>query len=157
MATKERGVLDYLGDWNTTSSPKGSEETGVSGGDYEYGNPYRAPMPETPEWGLNKDGGTSFGHSDDVVEKQDYKAWPDLDRDDVARGYSTPKSDGEGSVLSSRQVDGSFPASIPSTNAHTTHDRSREFRTLEEGAHSGTGNDNPHPGTEQIGSRENLG
>jgi hypothetical protein len=156
-----RGLTDYLKDWDNPEQ-SGDSRKNASGadshdGDHEYSVPYRAPMPENPEWGLGKDGGNSYGHSDDVVEKDDYKAWPGIDRDDVARGYSLPKSDGEGGVLSTRQPNGSYPQSLPKSNEYTTHDRSREFRGLEEGAHPGTGNDNPHPGTEQLGSRANQG
>jgi hypothetical protein len=109
-------------------------------------------MGETPEWGLNKDGMTSYGHSDDVKEVNLAK-----DKDLLRDGYERGEADGEGSVLGTRQPDGSFPQSVPSTNAYDTSDRSREFSKLEEGHHSGHDGARSSPGKQLIGSRENLG
>jgi hypothetical protein len=79
-----------------------------------------------------------------------------MDRDEIAAGYSKPKSDGDGSALEGpRQPGGSYPASIPSTNSHDRGSgsdvRSREFS--EEGkGFDGVGNDKPSPGREAMGS-----
>src|SRR5262249_8419697 len=144
---------DYAKDWNSTKSPKGSEDTGVSGGSYDYGVPYRAEDPETKAWSPQNDG-ASYGHSSDVEEVDLAKrAGKNLLRD----GYERGESDGEGSVLGTRQPDGSFPQALPKSNEYTTHDRSREFSKLEEGSHSGAEGARSSPGRQLIGSRENLG
>src|SRR5256885_6112807 len=67
--SKERTPTSYLeDDWGMTP-PGGTNASGAEKTpNYEYGNPYRAPMPETEDWGLGKDGMTSFGHSDTVKE-----------------------------------------------------------------------------------------
>jgi hypothetical protein len=159
-----RGLLDYSSDWGSTKSPKGSEETGGDGGDYQYGNPYRAPMPETESWGLGPKGYTSYGHSEDVVEKNDYKSWG-LNRDDVARGYTSPKSDGEGGVLETRQKYGSNPQSIPENYKGPGYDRGAgsDSYANEHSDTTGRGFDGrgqpksaSNPGGQSIGSRENL-
>jgi len=116
---KERGLTSYLDDWGKTNAPaKEVDNAGGDGGDYEYGNPYRAPLPENPEWGHDGKSGTSYGHSNDVIEKPDYKCWEGVNKDDIAQGYTRLPSDGEGSVLGTRQPGGSFPQSIPDKNIH---------------------------------------
>jgi hypothetical protein len=155
---KERGMLDYLGDWGKPSSPKGSEETGGDGGDYEYGNPYRAPMPESPEWGLGPKDATSYGHSSDVKSVNLAK-----DKDLLRDGYERLPSDGEGSVLGTRQPDGSFPQSIPDSNPHDRGAGSDSY-AREHSDTTGRGFDGrgqpkstSNPGGQSIGSRQNLG
>jgi hypothetical protein len=139
---KERTPTSYLSDsWGSGSDPESD------------GNlPYRWKDPATKDWSPQADG-ASYGHSSDVVEKDDYKCWPDINKDDVARGYTSPKSDGEGGVLETRQPGGSYPASIPSKNEwDRTEPYSNEAGRSNTGNYDGTGEDRPHPGTEQIGS-----
>jgi hypothetical protein len=159
--TKERTPTSYLEDkWLTDEegdSRKNASGADSDGGDYEYGNPYRAPMPETPEWGIGAKDATSYGHSDEVADTGTKSSAWGMSKDDQAKGYSRGEADGEGSVLGTRQPDGSFPQSVPSTNEHDRSDRSREFRTLEEGHHSGHDGARSSPGRQLIGSRENLG
>jgi hypothetical protein len=151
------GMWDYLKSWDSTSSPKGSEETGGDGGDYDGGNPYRWKAPVSPEWGIGAKDTTSYGHSDDVKDTGTKSSAWGMSREDQAKGYERGEADGEGPVLGPRQVDGSFPASVPSSNSHDRSDRSREFSKLEEGHHSGHDGARSSPGKQLIGSRENLG
>jgi hypothetical protein len=143
--TKTRGPLDYLDDWGKPSAPAPEvDSAGTKGGDYEYGNPYRAPMPESPEWGLGPKGYTSFGHSADVDVNKKGATWG-LDREDLQRGYSKPGSGGakEPGVASYEQ-------GIPSTNEYNRGaDFSRRDFAGEEGPNVGDGRDGR--------SRENLG
>src|SRR5262245_51796077 len=158
---KERTVTSYLDDGNITGqsgdSRRNASGADSGGGDYDGGNPYRWDAPVSPEWGLGPKGATSYGHSDDVKDTGTKSATWGMSKDDQAVGYERLPSDGEGSVLGTRQPDGSYPQSIPSTNEFDRSDRSREFRTLEEGHHSGHDGARSSPGTELIGSRENLG
>jgi len=146
---KERSLTSYVDDWNNTKSPKGSEETGGDGGDYDGNVPYRWKDPQTKDWSPQA-GGSTFGHSDDCKDVGMKYAGK---QSDIAQGYERLPSDGEGGVLETRQPYGSFEQSLPKSNEFDTSDRSREFSKLEEGAHDGRGSDNPHPGSEQIGSR----
>jgi hypothetical protein len=157
-----RGLTDYLGDWNIPEQSGDSRKNASGadtdeGGDSERGNPYRVKMPESPEWGLGKDGGTSFGHSDTVEVNKQGASWG-MDKDEIAKGYSVPKSDGEGGVLETRQRYGSFEQSIPSTNEHDrgsgSASRAKEFKSTEGEGFDGVGNDKPSPGREAMGSRE---
>ena len=149
---------EYAKDWNikdqSADERKNASGAGTEGTDNELSNPYRGEMPPSGEWGLSKDGYTSYGHSDDVKSVNLAK---EAGKDMLTKGYERGEADGEGPVLGPRQVDGSYPQSVPSTNAYTSHDRSREFSKLEEGSHSGHDGARSSPGTQLIGSRENLG
>jgi hypothetical protein len=138
--SKERTPTSYLeDDWGMTP-PGGTNASGAEKTpNYEYGNPYRAPMPETEDWGLGKDGMTSFGHSDTVKETKG-ATWG-MDKDEIARGYSSPKSDGEGGVLETRQPFGSHPQDVP--------DKNKWNRAQDD---IGEGHDISTPGKEQLGS-----
>jgi len=148
---------DYARDWSIKDQSAGERKAasgaGTEGTDNESANPYRWDMPVSPEWGIGADDATSYGHSDDVKEVNLAKeAGKNMLRD----GYERGEPDGDGPVLSTRQPGGSFPQSVPSTNAFTTHDRSREFSKLEEGEHSGADGARSSPGKQLIGSRQNL-
>jgi hypothetical protein len=143
---------DYAKDWNikdqSADQRNNASGAGTEGVDNESANPYRWKMPPSPEWGVD----TSYGHSDDVEAVNLAK---EAGKDLLTKGYERGESDGDGGVLETRQAGGSFPQAIPSSNSHDRGSgsdvRSREFS--EEGrGFDGTGNDNPHPGTEQIGS-----
>jgi hypothetical protein len=146
---KERGILDYLSDWPTGKSADPESDGGI---------PAREKMPPHPEYGYGKDGNVGgFGHSDDCKSTTDAKAWG-LDNSDLARGYETPKSDGEGGVLETRQKYGSFEQSIPTTNEHDrTHPYAKEHSETT-GVYDGQGQpkSTSNPGGQSIGSRENL-
>jgi hypothetical protein len=152
-----RSPTDYLKDsWSGTPSgdtnASGAEETPHS----DRNNPYRIKMPESPEWGLGKDGGTSFGHSDTVEENKKAARW-DMTLDEVAKGYSKPGDDaGEPGTAS-------YPQSIPDTNVHDRGAGSDAY-AREHSATTGRGFDGrgrpkstSNPGGQTIGSRENLG
>lgn len=91
-------------------------------------------------WGHDGKSGTSYGHSDDVEENKKGATWG-MDKDELAAGYSKPKSDGEGGVLETRQPYGSHPQSIPERNVHN--------RAQDD---IGEGHDISTPGKEQVGS-----
>jgi hypothetical protein len=154
-----RGLTDYLKDWNTPTqsgdSRKNASGADSDGGDYEYGNPYRAPAPETPEWGLGPKGYTSYGHSDDVKETTDVKAWG-LDKDDVARGYEKPGSGGAGEPGTA-----SFEQNIPTSNEWDrgagSDSYAREHSATTGRGFDGRGNDKPSPGREAMGSSKLVG
>jgi hypothetical protein len=138
---------EYAKDWNITKSPKGSEETGGDGGDYDGGVPYRWKDPETKDWSPQNDG-ASYGHSADCKEVNLAK---EAGKDMLTKGYERGEADGDGPSLGTRQPGGSFPQALPKSNeADRTHPYAKEC--TDTGAYDGTGNDNPHPGTEQIGS-----
>jgi hypothetical protein len=159
-----RSPTDYLSDdWGMTP-PGGTNASGVDETpNYEDGNPFRAKMPEHPEWGLGKEGGTSFGHSDDVKDTGTKSSAWGMSKDDQAKGYERGEADGEGPVLGPRQVDGSFPQSIPDSNPHDRGAGSDAY-AREHSATTGRGFDGrgqpkstSNPGGQSIGSRENLG
>jgi hypothetical protein len=155
--SKDRSPTDYLSDdWGMTP-PDANNASGA--GDTPDGPapsvPYNQDVPLNPEWGMLGKGRGGFGHAE-VVKETKGATWG-MDRDDIAQGFERPESDGEGSVLGTRQPDGSFPQSIPTSNTHDRSDRSREFSKLEEGAHSGHDGARSSPGKQLIGSRENLG
>ena len=88
--TKPRTPTSYLDDeWGMTppggTNASGAEETPLS----DRNNPYRVPMGESPDWGLSKEGMTSYGHSDDVKVTQGAKGG--LDKSEIAQGFSRPK------------------------------------------------------------------
>jgi hypothetical protein len=144
---------DYAKDWNIKSESADQRKAASgadtdSGTESEYGNPFRANMPETPEWGLGPKGYTSYGHSADCREVNLVK---EAGKDMLTKGYERGEADGDGPSLGTRQPGGSFPQALPKSNeADRTHPYAKEHH--ETGAYDGTGNDNPHPGTEQIGS-----
>jgi hypothetical protein len=152
--SKERGVSDYLqDDWGLKKGGDPDSDSGI---------PFRENMPPSEEWGLEKEGSSGgYGHSSDVDAKDDYKSWPGIDKDDVARGYVPGKSDGEGSVLGTRQPDGSFPQSIPDTNKWDrgagSDSYAREHSETTGRGFDGRGNDKPSPGREAMGSSKLVG
>jgi hypothetical protein len=161
-----RGLTDYLNDWDLPKQD-GDARNNASGADAEgdswennFSVPYTQKSPPSPEWGVKGDDG-GYGHSDDVVNVDLSKRDPcwDVKADDIARGYTLPKSDGEGGVLESRQVDGSHPQSIPDTNKwDRTHPYAKEH-SEHTGTYDGQGQpkSTSNPGKQSIGSRQNLG
>jgi len=155
---KDRSPTDYLKDDCGMTPPGGTNASGaLETPNSDRNNPYRVDAPESPEWGIGAEEATSFGHSDDVKDTGTKSSAWGMSREDQARGYENPKSDGEGGVLETRQPDGSYPQSLPTSNSHDRSDRSREFSKLEEGHHSGHDGARSSPGRQLIGSRENLG
>jgi hypothetical protein len=142
--TKERGLTDYLNDWNMPDQ-SGDSRKSASGADSEgtdnehAGIPFSWNMPPSPRWGMqteNKNDG-GYGHSADVEDSPKSVSWG-MDKDEIAKGYSSPKSDGEGGVLETRQSGGSFEQSIPVTNEW---DRQEAYSRAhnDTGVHSGEG------------------
>jgi hypothetical protein len=149
-----RGLTDYLNDWGKTTPDKGPNDGGGEGGDYEYGNPYRAPMPENKDWGHDGKSGTSYGHSDDVIEKKDYQCWDDIKASDVPKGYVAGKSDGEGAWDETRQPYGSHPQALPTNDDNPVERYAKEGHAGgETGAHTGRGQPESTGGRGKMGSR----
>jgi hypothetical protein len=167
--SKARGLTSYLDDWGPVKPLDGdaadrrnASGTDVGSEEAAYGYPapsvpFNQDVPLNPEWGMLGKGRGGFGHSEDIESKQDYAAW-NMEKADVERGYSSPKSDGEGPVLGSRQVDGSYPQSIPSVNVHDrgagSDVRAKEFSSTEGREFTGVGHERSSPGKQQLGSRE---
>jgi hypothetical protein len=143
-----RGLTDYLTDWNIPAQ-SGDSRKNASGADSDGqvdGENYSGNVPLQwdandvhPEAAANKGG---FGHSSEVVENKRGAGWG-MSKDDIARGYERPGS-------GSRYGDGR-PQDIPRTNEWSRGEAYSKAHP-NTGFHDGTGNDNPHPGTEQIGS-----
>jgi hypothetical protein len=151
-----RGLTDYLKDWDNPSqsgdSRKNASGADSDGGDYEYGNPYRAPMPESPEWGLGPKDATSFGHSDTVKDTGTKSSAWGMSKEDQARGYERPGSGDAG-----KPGTASFEQEIPERNIHDRGSgsdvRRAEFSSTEGRGFDGRGNDKPSPGREAMGTR----
>jgi hypothetical protein len=110
--TKQRGLTDYVNDWNmpdqSGDSRKNASGADSSGGDYEYGVPYRQESPPSPEWGGqgSENPGGGFGHSDDCKDTGTKSSAWGMSKEDVARGYEGPE----------KYDDGVYAQDIPSTN-----------------------------------------
>jgi hypothetical protein len=162
---KERGLTDYLNDWNVPDqggdSRKSASGAGSEGTDNERaGVPFSWDMPPSPDWGMQtkeKDDG-GYGHSDDVKDTGTKSSAWSMSKEDQARGYENLKSDGEGGVLETRQAGGSFEQSIPDKNVHDRGAGSDSY-AREHSATTGRGFDGRgkpestgNPGGETIGS-----
>jgi len=163
--TKERTPTSYLEDkWLTDEegdSRKNASGADSDGGDYDGGNPYRWKAPVSPEWGIGAKEATSYGHADDVKDTGTKSSAWGMSREDQAKGFERGEADGEGPVLGPRQVDGSFPQSIPENYTGPGADRgagsavrSREFSEEGKGFDGcGKSKSTSNPGGQSIGSR----
>jgi hypothetical protein len=139
---KDRSPTDYLSDdWGLRKGGDPESDLNI---------PMREDMPPEPQRGYDKDGSAvgGYGHSEEVKFDPAASKWG-MDNAEIVAGYSKPGSGG-----AREPGTASYPQSIPQSNEwDRTHPYSKEHH--ETGAYDGKGNDNPHPGTEQIGSREN--
>lgn len=101
-------LTKYLRDWDNPSvegdqrrNASGADSSGqVDGQNYDGGVAARWPMPETPQWGIGKDGNSGgYGHSSDCEENTTGATWG-LSKDQISAGYErlTPGKSPEGRV-----------------------------------------------------------
>jgi hypothetical protein len=157
------GLWEYLKSWDlpeqSGDSRKNASGADSDAADYDGGVPARWPMPENKEYGYGPDGNSGgYGHSSDCADVGQKGSTWGMTQAEIAAGYSKPPSDGEGGVLESRQVDGSYPQSLPTSNPHDrgsgSESRAKEFSSTEGKGFDGTGTTRNRTG---MGARENLG
>jgi hypothetical protein len=145
--TKERGPLDYLDDWKldkqSGDSRKNASGADNDGGDYSGNVPMQWDANEVHPEARAQEGG--YGHGSEVKETKG-ASW-DMDKDEIARGYSSPK------VKPTKEA---WQQDIPAKNEW---DRGAAYAREhpDTGEHTAAGNDKPSPGKEAMGSRENQG
>lgn len=128
------GLWDYLKGWDLPEQ-SGDSRRNASGADSDaedsqYNVPYRAPSPETPEWGGqgSETPGGGFGHSDDCKDVGQKGSTGGLSQADLERGYAKPE----------RYDDGQFNQDVPQRNEwDRTQSYAKEHH--ETGAYDGTG------------------